>query len=53
MMKRILAILALAAALAACGPADSDGGTSPGVDGASPVAPVESLPMESMSPSPS
>ena len=48
MFKRILAMLALAAVFAACSP--SDGGTSPDVDGASPL---ESLPAESLSPSPS
>ena len=51
MLKRILAMLALAAIFAACAPSDG-GGTSPGIDGTSP-APIESMPVESMSPSPS
>jgi hypothetical protein len=48
MFKRILAVLALAAILAACSPNTDGGGTSPGVD-TSP-APIESI---EMSPSPS
>ena len=55
MIKRILAIVALAAVFAACSPANDGGGggTSPGLDGARPALPEESLPAESMAPSPS
>jgi hypothetical protein len=46
MVKRLLLILALGATLAACSP-------STGGSGAPSVAPVESVPAESMAPSPS
>lgn len=48
MLKRLFAILAIAAAIVACTP--SDGGSSPGTES---VAPIESMaPIESLVPSP-
>jgi hypothetical protein len=54
MLKRILLILAMGAALVACSPSGS--GTSPGTETQAPVesvAPSESLPSESESAAPS
>jgi hypothetical protein len=53
MIKRLLVIVALGAALVACTPAENGAG-SPGVETLAPIEsmPAESMPAESMSPAP-